>query len=114
MFRLFRSRLVWLTIGVLTLAGTAFWIMAAVERTPVGNRNNMLFWAMCTALRSGYKDLRPIAEAGLRSGQTAREVRATWRSAIRSVNADGDDCRSPAHPAPNRAGRAASGAERAL
>ena len=30
MFRLFRSRLVWLTIGVLTLAGTAFWIVVAV------------------------------------------------------------------------------------
>jgi hypothetical protein len=30
MFRLFRSRLVWLTIGVLTLAGVAFWMVIAV------------------------------------------------------------------------------------
>jgi hypothetical protein len=30
MFRLFRSRWVWLAIGVLTLAGTAFWIAVAV------------------------------------------------------------------------------------
>jgi hypothetical protein len=89
-------------------------LAAAVERTPVGNRNNMLFWAMCTALRSGYDDLWPIAEAGLRCGQKAREVQATWRSAVRKVNADGDDCRSPAQPGPNRAGPAASGAERAL
>jgi hypothetical protein len=89
-------------------------LAAAVERTPVGNRNNMLFWAMCTALRSGYDDLRPIAEAGLRCGQTAREVRATWRSAVRSVNADGDGCRSPARPLPNQAGRAEPRAERAL
>ena len=40
MFRLFRSRLVWLTIGVLTLAGTAFWIVvafvAAVMTTAAG------------------------------------------------------------------------------
>jgi len=39
-FRLFRSRLVWLTIGVLTLAGTAFWIsvviVAAVMSTAAG------------------------------------------------------------------------------
>jgi hypothetical protein len=89
-------------------------LAAAVERTPVGNRNNMLFWAMCTALRSGYDDLRPIAEAGLRCGQTVREVQATWRSAVRKVNTDGDDCRSQARPAPNRAGRATSDAERAL
>jgi hypothetical protein len=89
-------------------------LAAAVERTPVGNRNNMLFWAMCTALRSGYDDLRPIAEAGLRSGQTVREVQATWRSAVRRVNADGDDRRSPAHPLPNRPARAASGVELAL
>jgi hypothetical protein len=30
MLRLFRSRLVWLTIGLLTLAGTAFWVVVAV------------------------------------------------------------------------------------
>jgi hypothetical protein len=29
-FRLFRSRLVWLTIGVLILAGTAFWITVVI------------------------------------------------------------------------------------
>jgi hypothetical protein len=89
-------------------------LAAAVERTPVGNRNNMLFWAMCTALRSGYVDLRPIAEAGLRCGQTAREVQATWRSAIRRIEADGDECRSPAQPVRNRADQAAPGAERPL
>jgi hypothetical protein len=89
-------------------------LATAVERTPVGNRNNMLFWAMCTALRSGYDDLRPIAEAGLRSGQTAREVQATWRSAVRKVNPDSDGRRSPAQPVPDRAARAKSGAERAL
>jgi hypothetical protein len=74
----------------------------------------MLFWAMAEALRSGYDDLRPIAEAGLRCGQTAREVQATWRSAVRRVNADGDECRSPALPVPNQAGRAVSSAERAF
>lgn len=40
MFRLFRSRLVWLTIGVLTLTGTAFWVVvvtvAAIMTTAVG------------------------------------------------------------------------------
>jgi hypothetical protein len=40
MIRLFRSRLVWLTIGLLTLAGTAFWItvviVAAVMTTAAG------------------------------------------------------------------------------
>jgi len=40
MSRLFRSRLVWLTIGLLTLAGTAFWItvviVAAVMTTAAG------------------------------------------------------------------------------
>jgi hypothetical protein len=89
-------------------------LAASVERTPVGNRNNMLFWAMCTALRSGYADLRPIAQAALRSGQTAREVQATWRSAVRNVNADRDDCRSPAQLVSSRAGQAVSGSERAL
>jgi hypothetical protein len=89
-------------------------LAAAVERTPVGNRNNMLFWAMAEALRSGYDDLRPIAEAGLRCGQTVREVQATWRSAVRTANADGDGCRSPGPAVPNRTGRAAFGVERAL
>jgi hypothetical protein len=41
MIRLFRSRLVWLTIGVLTLAGTAFWItvviVAVVMSTAAGD-----------------------------------------------------------------------------
>jgi len=60
----------------------------AVERTELGNRNNKLFWAFCEGLRSGY-DLRPIAEAGLRCGQTAREVRATLRQAVARVSRDG-------------------------
>jgi hypothetical protein len=89
-------------------------LAAAVERTPVGNRNNMLFWAMCTALRSGYEDLRPIAEAGLRCGQTAREVQATWRSAVRRVGVDRDGGRSPAPPVAHRATRAATSTERVL
>ena len=63
-------------------------LAAAVERTPIGNRNNMLFWAFCEAARCGY-DLSPIAEAGLRAGQTVREVQATWRQAVRRVAADG-------------------------
>jgi hypothetical protein len=60
----------------------------AVEGTERGNRNNKLFWAFCEGLRSGY-DLRPIAEAGLRGGQTAREVQATWRQAVARVSRDG-------------------------
>jgi hypothetical protein len=70
-------------------------LAAAVERTPIGNRNNMLFWAMCEAIRCGY-DLRTIAEAGLRAGQTAREVQATWRQAVKRVAADGHADPSPA------------------
>jgi hypothetical protein len=73
-------------------------LAAAVERTPIGNRNNMLFWAFCEATRCGY-DLRPIAEAGLRAGQTVREVQATWRQAVKRVTADGQ-----ADPSPQGAG----------
>jgi hypothetical protein len=89
-------------------------LAAAVERTPVGTRNNMLYWAMCEALRSGYDDLRPIAEAGLRCGQTAREVQATWRSAVRKVYADGNDCRSQVRRAPNPSAQAVSSTEHAF
>jgi hypothetical protein len=74
--------------GVRTLA-------AAVEREREGNRNRLLFWAFCEALRSGY-DVRPIAEAGVRGGQTVREVEATWRQAVRRVTADGQADSSPA------------------
>lgn len=67
-------------------------LAAAVEREPKGNRNNLLFWAFCEALRSGY-DLRPIAEAALRNPYqepiTAREVEATWRQAVKRVARDG-------------------------
>jgi hypothetical protein len=69
----------------------------AVERTEPGNRNNKLFWAFCEGLRSGY-DLRPIAEAGLRCGQTAREVQATWRQAVARVSRDGQLPSSPGRP----------------
>ena len=69
----------------------------AVERTQPGNRNNTLFWAFCEGLRSGY-DLRPIAEAGLRCGQTAREVQATWRQAVARVSRDGQMPSSPGWP----------------
>jgi hypothetical protein len=66
----------------------------AVERTEPGNRNNKLFWAFCEGIRSGY-DLRSIAEAGLRCGQTAREVQATWRQAVARVSRDGQLRSSP-------------------
>jgi hypothetical protein len=56
-------------------------LAAAVEHTPVGNRNNMLFWGDVHRAQVRVDDLRPIAEAGLRCGQTVREVQATWRSA---------------------------------
>jgi hypothetical protein len=70
-------------------------LAATVERTPVGNRNNVLFWALCEGLRRGY-DLRPIAEAGVRAGLAAREVQATWRQAVKRVAADGQAGPSPA------------------
>jgi hypothetical protein len=89
-------------------------LAAKVERTPVGNRNNVLYWAMCTALRSGYDDLRPIADAGLRAGQTVREVQATWRSAARRFAADNDERRSPPRPGPSLTRAADSSAEYSL
>jgi Bifunctional DNA primase/polymerase, N-terminal len=70
-----------------------------VERTQPGNRNNTLFWAFCEGLRSGY-DLRPIAEAGLRCGQTVREVQGTWRQAVARVARDGQLPPSPRRPPP--------------
>ncbi|MGH9251908.1 MAG: bifunctional DNA primase/polymerase [Acidimicrobiales bacterium] len=76
-------------------------LAATVEREREGNRNRLLFWAFCEALRSGY-DLRPIAEAGLRGGQTVREVEATWRQAVKRVTADGQVHCSPAGSASNR------------
>jgi hypothetical protein len=69
-------------------------LAAAVARTPMGNRNNMLFWGFCEAARCGY-DLRPIAEAGVRSGLTVQEVEATWRQAVRRVTRDGKPGPSP-------------------
>jgi hypothetical protein len=75
----------------------------AVERTQPGNRNNKLFWAFCEGLRSGY-DLGPIAEAGLRCGQTVREVQATWRQAVARVVRDGQLPSSPGRlPVPRQA-----------
>jgi hypothetical protein len=74
-------------------------LAAAVEREPKGNRNNLLFWAFCEALRCGY-DLRPIAEAALRNPYqeriTVREVEATWRQAVKRVSRDGQAGRSRA------------------
>lgn len=70
-------------------------LAAAVERTPVGNRNNMLFWAFCEAARCGY-DLQPIADAGLRAGLAVREVQATWRQAVKRVAVDSRSGPSPA------------------
>ncbi|MGH9249512.1 MAG: bifunctional DNA primase/polymerase [Acidimicrobiales bacterium] len=69
-------------------------LACTVERTQPGNRNNTLFWAFCEGLRSGY-DLRPIAAAGLRCGQTVREVQATWRQAVARVVRDGQLPSSP-------------------
>ena len=74
-------------------------LAAAVEREPKGNRNNLLFWAFCEALRCGY-DLRPIAEAALRNPHqepiTVREVDATLRQAVKRVARDGQTGRSSA------------------
>ena len=68
-------------------------LAAAVAREREGNRNRLLFWALCEALRSGY-DLRPIVQAGLQCGQTPREVEATRRQAVKRVGADGQMARS--------------------
>jgi hypothetical protein len=72
-------------------------LASAVEREPKGNRNNLLFWAFCEALRCGY-DLLPIAEAALRNPYqeriTVREVEATWRQAVKRVAHDGQTGRS--------------------
>ena len=77
-------------------------LAAAVAREREGNRNRLLFWALCEALRSGY-DLRPIVEAGLQCGQTPREVEATRRQAVKRVASDGQRARpSPRRPSPNR------------
>jgi hypothetical protein len=74
-------------------------LAAAVEREQLGNRNNLLFWALCEAIRCGY-DLRPIADAALRNPHgeriTVREVEATWRQAAKRVTRDGQAGRSPA------------------
>jgi hypothetical protein len=74
-------------------------LATAVEREPLGNRNNLLFWAFCEAARCGY-DLRPIADAAFRNPHgeriTVREVEATWRQAVKRVTRDGQVGRSPA------------------
>jgi len=74
-------------------------LAAAVEREPLGNRNNLLFWAFCEAARCGY-DLRPIADAALRNPHgeriTVRELEATWRQAVKRVARDVQAGRSPA------------------
>jgi hypothetical protein len=74
-------------------------LAAAVEREPPGNRNNLLFWAFCEAIRCGY-DLRPIADAALRNPHgeriTVREAEATWKQAVKRVTRDGQAGRSPA------------------
>jgi hypothetical protein len=80
-------------------------LAATVEREREGNRNRLLFWAFCEALRSGY-DLRPIAEAGLRGGQTVREVEATWRQAVKRTTTDAQARPSPAVSASNQPTRA--------
>jgi hypothetical protein len=76
-------------------------LAATVEREREGNRNRLLFWAFCEALRSGY-DLRLIAEAGVRGGQTVREVEATWRQAVRRISTDGQARSSPVGSASQR------------
>lgn len=63
-------------------------LAAAVAREQEGNRNRLLFWALCEALRSGYGDMRPIADAGLQSGLSVREIQATWRQAVRRISGD--------------------------
>jgi hypothetical protein len=87
-------------------------LAAAVERESKGNRNNLLFWAFCEALRCGY-DLRPIADAALRNPYqesiTAREVESTWRQAVKRVARDGQAggpaARTPARQAVGPADR---------
>jgi Bifunctional DNA primase/polymerase, N-terminal len=75
--------------------GDVHTLAAAVAREREGNRNRLLFWAFCEAMRSGY-DPRRIADAGLRCGQTVREVEATWRQAVKRISADGQAPPSPA------------------
>jgi hypothetical protein len=60
MFRLFRSRLVWLTIGVLTLAGTAFWLVVAVVAA-----------VMTTAAGGADRDPDELAQVAMPLGQLA-------------------------------------------
>jgi hypothetical protein len=87
--------------------GDVHTLAAAVAREREGNRNRLLFWAFCEAMRSGY-DPRPIAEAGLRCGQTVREVEATWRQAVKRISADGQAHPSPAGSASDRPTRTAA------
>jgi hypothetical protein len=54
MIRLFRSRLVWLTIGLLTLAGTAFWITVVIVAV-----------VMSTAAGGAVPDLDELAQAAV-------------------------------------------------
>jgi len=74
-------------------------LAAAVEQEPLGNRNNLLFWAFCEAIRCGY-DLRPIADAALRNPHgeriTVREAEATWKQAVKRITRDGQAGGSPA------------------
>lgn len=60
MFRLFRSRSVWLTIGLLALAGTAFWIVVAVVSA-----------AMTTAAGGGDPDPDEPAQVAVPLGMLA-------------------------------------------
>jgi hypothetical protein len=86
---------------------------AAVAREREGNRNRLLFWVLCEALRCGY-DMRPIVEAGLQSGQTPREVEATRRQAVKRVLADGQLVRPSSSRALSRRPSPVATAARAL
>jgi hypothetical protein len=67
MFRLFRSRLVWLTIGVLTLTGTAFWIVVAAVAT-----------VMTTAAGGSDPDPDELAQVAMPLGMLAATSTAVF------------------------------------
>jgi hypothetical protein len=57
-----------------------------VAITPVGERNDRLFWAACEALRSGVTDLEPLAVAAVTAGLDPNEVGRTLKSARQTID----------------------------
>jgi hypothetical protein len=58
--------------------GPLAWFVAEAQE---GNRNNALFWAVCQALRSGYRELSPLRQAAMKAGLDEREIDRAIRSA---------------------------------